>query len=296
MVRAQIIAEPRHHDRHALEIWASALQIVQRRFDIGGGVGDMAVLGRELAGAEKAHDIARLIAELGGAGDQRDGAHHPFEPPERAHHLERELRNAVAEIGEREALKHHIGEAAISRHIARALARDDERIRRLALGSGVKAQRHAIQIERLAVGPDARDTPDRPGAEADREIGEIAVGGRVGGDARRALAACGVASERDDFLKLGRPDHLTGKPCTAVDARDRRAFGRGHHVEVGKAWPFDLERRPAEQRVVDDVAADRTRNAAGDRARGSKDRAARGGACDGENKCGHQVAPGNLNA
>ena len=75
--------------------------------------------GAELPGAERLHHGRGLVAEFGGAGDQRHRAHHLFEPADRPHDLERELRNAVAEICQRQPLEHDVGEPAIGRRIAR---------------------------------------------------------------------------------------------------------------------------------------------------------------------------------
>ena len=58
------------------------------------------------------------------------------EAVDRAHHLEGELRHPVAELGERQALEHHIGEAAIGGRVRRALLGDDQRVGRLVLAAG----------------------------------------------------------------------------------------------------------------------------------------------------------------
>ena len=91
----------------------------------------MAVLDPELSGPEDPDHRPHLVAELGGARDQRDGAHHFLEPPDRTHDLERKLRNAIAEVGERHPLEHDVGKPAIGRRIAGALVRDDQRVGRL---------------------------------------------------------------------------------------------------------------------------------------------------------------------
>jgi hypothetical protein len=62
----------------------------------------------------------------------------------------------------------------------------------------------------------------------------------------------------DDFIQIGRPDHLAGKPRAAIDARDRRAFGRGHDGEIGKPRAFQRGLAAAtEQRLIDHVAGER---------------------------------------
>ena len=178
--RAQIVAEPCDHERDAFEIRAARLQLVERRLESDAACATWRFSAANCPGPISRIDGRRLVAELGRAGDQRDRAHHVLEPPDRAHHLERELRNAVAEIGERQPLEHDVGEPAIGRRVACAFARDDQRIGRLRLAAGVDAIVEAGEVEQLAVGPDAPDAADRPFAQADREVGEVAVGRRAG--------------------------------------------------------------------------------------------------------------------
>ena len=217
-----------------------SLQFVERGLDVGRRVRDMAVLGAELAGAERLHHGRRLVAELGRAGDQRDGAHHFFQPADRAHHLERELRNAVAEIGERQPLEHDIGEPAIGRRVALLARRSADPAS--ALRRRCRCDRETGEVERLAVRPDAHHRADRPFAQADREDWQSRC--------RSVVLVVTVSPpplppplsvrlrRRDHLFELGRPDHLAGEPRAAVDARDRRALGRGHHVEIGEARAF----------------------------------------------------------
>ncbi len=298
MLRAQIGAEPRDDKRDAFEVRAGALERIERGIDVGRCDPDVPVLGAHLPGSEELHHAIWLVAELGRAGDERDGAHHALERADRAHDLKRKLRDAVAEILQRQPLEHHIGKAAIGRRIVGAVGRDDQRIGRLRLVAEIEAIGQAGEIEQLAVDPDAPDAPNRAGAQADREVREVAVGGRRGGRARQhaALPARGLAVGRCDLFERRCPDHLAGKPRAPIDARDRRALSRGHDVEVGETRTLDIAvAAAAEQRVVDDVTADRARNAARDRAdrpEQAADRATR----DGENKGCHHVTPGKANA
>ena len=188
---AQVVAEPGDDDRDALEIRADRLQLVERghrrRTAHGRHGGSPARTGRARAICTTRRG---LVAELGRARDQRDRAHHLLEPADRPHDLERQLRNAVAEI--RRAA------AARTRH-RRARDRPARCLPSLATisGSGVWLSLPAIdahgdagEIERLAVGPDPRDAADRPLAQADREIGEIAVGRGGRGRRRRRRRPC----------------------------------------------------------------------------------------------------------
>ena len=110
-----------------------------------------------------------------------------------------------------------------------------------------------------------------PSQSADGEIGEVAeFGGR---DLRPALAALAF-SVFDTSSNLRRPDDLAGEPRAPIDARDRRALGRGLHVEVGEARSFDPALR-AEERLVERIARKRARRAAEDRAGRPEDRTER---------------------
>ncbi len=187
------------------------------------------------------------------------------------------MRNAVAEIFQRQPLEHDIGQPAIGRCIAGALFGDDQRIRLLIFATAIDAARQTVEIERFAVGPDSEHGADLAVAKADREIAEIGIGGcRDGIAAETALAAGILGAARDLLLKFGRPDHFAGKPRPAIDPRNRRALGRGHHVEIGKPRPAHHLVATAKQRVVDDVADCGTQQAAGNRTNRTGDRVAHG--------------------
>ena len=70
-----------------------------------------------------------------------------------------------------------------------------------------------------------------------------------------ALAACAAAlgARGDDFFQPRCPDHLPRESCAPLDARDRRAFRRGHDIEIGEARPLHaaIFRK---QRMIDDIA------------------------------------------
>ena len=115
---AQVGAEPRDHDRDAFEVRARACNSSSEAITSERACATWRFSGAELAGPERPHQGRRLVAELGGAGDQRHRAHHLLEPPDRPHDLERQLRNAVAEVAERQPLEHDVGEPAIGRRVA----------------------------------------------------------------------------------------------------------------------------------------------------------------------------------
>src|SRR6185312_4534308 len=99
----------------------------------------------------------------------------------------------------------------------------------------MNAESESGNIQRTAVGPDPPDSPDRAFAKADREVGEIRIGGcRRGRAAEQASLAAGRGFAAHDLFERRRPDHLTGQSRAAVDARDRRALGRSHYVEIRK--------------------------------------------------------------
>ncbi len=179
--RAQIGAEPRHHQRHALQVRAAGEKLVERGGEIAGMRRHMPVLRLVDARPVDAADGARIVAELGGAGDQRHRAQLALQRPHRALQLHRDLRQPVAEGAERQALEHHIGEAAIGRRLG--LPRLDQRVGQLALAAIVEAHVQPAGVEQPPVGPDTPEPRHRPLAQADREAAEIGIGG---GGRRRA--------------------------------------------------------------------------------------------------------------
>ena len=84
------------------------------------------------------------------------------------------MRHAIAELFERQPLEHDIGRAAIG---GRASFPCFASIRLSGSWPSVAAVQAVVdvgEVERLAVRPDAADARDRPLAEPDREIGEVA--------------------------------------------------------------------------------------------------------------------------
>src|SRR5215203_5613621 len=110
-----------------------------------------------------------LVAELARARDQAHGADHRGEAVDRASDLEGELRHAVAEALQRQALEEYVGEAAIGGRVVGALLRDDERVRRLRLVAAMDAHHQRGQVELAAIRPHPPHEADRALAQADRE-------------------------------------------------------------------------------------------------------------------------------
>ena len=104
------------------------LQLVDGDGPVGAALARVHVLRDVGGGADFAGDGLLRVDELAGAGDQRDGAHAGFEGIDGAVHLEGELRDAVAEVGERQALEHDVGEAAVGRRVAGAFAGFDQAV------------------------------------------------------------------------------------------------------------------------------------------------------------------------
>ena len=61
---------------------------------------------------------------------------HLLEPAKRPHQFERKLRNAIAEIRNRQTLEHNGREPAIGRRVAGAFLGDDQRVGSLLLRAG----------------------------------------------------------------------------------------------------------------------------------------------------------------
>lgn len=161
MACAQIVSEPAHDEGHAPQVRAQSEQMGDRSVDIGDAVQLMPVFSDADTGFRLLIHQGRLIDELARARDQRDGADHLVEARHRSHHLEGELRHAIAIAGERKALEHDIGDAAIGRRLAGFLG-GDQRIELLILEAAMDAQRDRVEIDFAAIGPDAAHESDRP--------------------------------------------------------------------------------------------------------------------------------------
>ncbi len=223
---AQIVAEPRDHQRCACDRGHHGFQPIERDQHVGGLGHGVDVLGRAVAGtAGSAHD-AGGIGELVRGQNDGPGLDQPLggiRIIERAKHLEGKLRQAVAETRERQFLEHHIGRAAIGRRGACAHLRFDERVRHLRLIARIPAPGHAREIHDLAIGPGAADAGDRAFTKADRETGEIAVFG--GGDLRSATLAAALAGGAHFLAEVRGSDDVAPHAHAAVEARDHHALG-----------------------------------------------------------------------
>jgi HAD superfamily phosphatase (TIGR01681 family) len=107
------------------------------------------------------------------------------------------------------------------------------------------------EVDLGAVGPDAADKGNRSLRQADRKIRVIIISKidltrRAAAAGRAAALAAGRRRGRhrcaDHFEKARRPDHLAADARAAIDARDRRAFGRGDAIHHLEAWAHNHAR------------------------------------------------------
>ena len=177
-----------------------------------------------------------------------------LEVVDRALDLEGELGNAVAEVGQGQALEHDVGDAAVGGRIAGAFLGLDQAVGKLVGAALVESMGDGGEIELATVGPHAAEARDGTFTEGYGEVGVVAVLDAGGGTAAEAALAGPAAAGFDDLLlEVGRPDDLASKTRAAVEARDRRAFGGGHDAQIGEARALlqGLAGRP-EQRLVDE--------------------------------------------
>ena len=261
----------------------------------------MHVLRHVGGGADFARDGDLRVDELAGAGNEGDGADARLERVDGAVHLEGELRDAVAEVGERQALEHDVGDAAVGRRVAGTFLGFDEAVGGLRLAPRIEAVGEGCEVELLAVGPDAAHAGDLALGHGDGEAGVVAV---LGGSGARALAdgalAAAAALGGGDhlLLEVGGPDDLSADACAAVKARDGRTLRGACDAQFGEAGAIERARlaRGAEQRAVDERAGEgadlRADGRAGERGAedgdaGGQQGAADGGAGNGEGEGGH---------
>ncbi len=253
----QIIPEPRHHERHPLEVRAERLQLVERCLEVGLRGPDMPVVRGPLARPHHPLNLVRLVAELGRAGDDRHRLHRALQRPDRTHDLEGELRNAVAERADGQVLKHDVSGAAIRRR--RPLDAFDHPARLLVRSPLEDLHRDLREVELLAVRPDPPDPRDRPFAQRHRKARRVAVGanGRA-----TALAPARLGRVLDE---VGRPDQRPGDAHPPVHLGQRIAFRGSLDREVVEP-PDGARAVVAQEALVDEVAGKRTGRLAHERA------------------------------
>jgi hypothetical protein len=166
----------------------------------------VSVLGRELARSQHPHYSLGFIPEFSRTGNKRDRTQHLLETAYRAHHLEGQLRNAVAEIGKRQPLEHHIGETTIGRRIA--FFGDDQGIGKLRLVTFVGSDGQAGEIKQFAIGPDPQHGSNRTFTQPYSEICKVRIRRHRCGDGRSSthtLAATGrLRTGAYNLFKVGR--------------------------------------------------------------------------------------------
>lgn len=268
-----------------------------------------------MPGAEQMLDGLGGVNELAGAGDHHDTPHLLGERIQRARYLERQLRNAIAVQRQWHCLEHDVAGSAESRRVSHAQRGDERTVGRLRLGAAMETIRQVGEADLLVVSPDAPDARHLAFGNGDGEGGGVAVFDRgrtrraAAPSAETALAAAATLRTLDHLLlDARRPDYLAADAHTAVNARDRRAFGRRGDVQVRHARAvhrFGLA-GSAEQRLIDIRAGERAELRAdhGARQRSAEHREASGqqGAADGgagygeSERCHQRMVPGNANA
>ncbi len=224
---AQVVAEPRHHQRHRPDPRKLDRQRLQRRREVALVRGGVAVDHPRLAEAEIDPERRRGEGVFAGAGDQRhrlDRLREAGAARHRPRHLEGQQRHPVAPALEVQPLDHHIGDAAEGRRLL-AQMRGEAGVGQLRLVARIDPHAEIGRVDLLAIGPDPADAAD--GALAEREGGAQPVADL--GHLRprgRALAAApaGLAAH---LLERRGPDHMAGHPHLPPDAGDRRALAGG---------------------------------------------------------------------
>ena len=89
------------------------------------------------------------------------------------------LRQAVAEIRQRQALEHNIGQAAIGRRIGGTFDGADQTVGRLRFSAEIEARRKITEIDLLAISPNAAEAENFTFAQAHGKIGIVRIVGQV---------------------------------------------------------------------------------------------------------------------
>ncbi len=109
VVGAKIVAEPGHDERHAFEVGADRLQLVDRCLPVGAAPDPCGGSATPCCRDSDLLHRRRRVLVLGGAGDHRHRPDLFLQLPDGADDLEGEQRNAVAEVLERQPLEDDIG-------------------------------------------------------------------------------------------------------------------------------------------------------------------------------------------
>ncbi len=281
MAAAQVVAKPRNHQRHVLEVGAQIDQFVDRQRPVRDLRTQMRILGCRRSRRNDPHPRDRIIAELAGARDHR---HRPDRRLEFAHHpakLDRDIGDAAAEPAQRQPLEHQVAEPAIGGRLPRPLPRLDQAVGRLRLGAAIEAQREVRRLEQLAIRPDAAQPLHLALAQPHREAGDDL--GLLG--LRRTLGAGGL---RSDFLEFGRPDDIAAQSSPAIEARHRCALARALQADVGACHRLGLF---GEEHAVDCRAGQRAQRPADGGANRPAQRAAHHLAGQRKCECCHCLNP-----
>jgi hypothetical protein len=115
----------------------------------------------------------------------------------------------------------------------------------------VHAHGDAGHVERLTIGPDARDPRDLAFAKPDCERQRVAII-RAGRARPTAFAAANIAG-LDVLLVSRRPNHLPSNAHAAEHSRQRRAFGGALHVQISQPRTFAAAGR-AEKLAINGAA------------------------------------------
>ena len=230
-----------------------------------------------------AHDLG-AVAVLGRTGNDRDRPNARRERVDRANHLERQLRQAVAEALQGEALEHHKGGAPKGGRVA-ALLRFDQGIGELVLRAPVNTHLDLGQVEFGSVRPNAANRCDRALAKRVGGVAQVAVAGHL----RAAPATLATLALRTrHFLEARRPDQMARRAHRAVGARNGGALPHGGDGDVLQTRAF--HRVVAQHRAVDRVADQAARRPPERRAR-SAEQAAHGRADGGKDHGRHEFSP-----
>ena len=170
VARAQVGPEPGHHHHDRLAGRQFARQRVQPGVQVGqagggvqvhrrvGNVQHLCRKARRLCGGVLRENRRGGIGEIARAGHERHALYmpgHALWRIDRAHHLERQLRHAVAEGAQLQVLYHDIGNAAIGGRVSRAFDRVDQRVGQLVLCPGIQPDVQVGGGNFLPIRPDA---------------------------------------------------------------------------------------------------------------------------------------------